>query len=60
MEFHSLDQLLTFLRAADEAALAGKVRFPCPLCHGEAVIESAPFGRTARCPACGISATVSK
>ena len=58
MEFHSFDQLLTFLQAADEAALTGQLRFPCPLCGGEAVIESAPFGRTARCPACGLSATL--
>lgn len=58
MDFHTLDQLLPFLQAADAAAHAGRKDFPCPLCGGRAVIETAPLGRSACCPACGVSASL--
>ena len=60
MDFHSPAQLIAFLRATDDAVQAGQDHFLCPICQKEAVIESAPFGQTARCPACGLSATVAK
>ena len=50
MDFHTPEQLLAFLRAAETAARAGKDRFLCPVCRKEASIAPAPFGWTANCP----------
>ena len=58
MDFHTPEQLLAFLRAAETAARAGKDRFLCPVCRKEASIAPAPFGWTANCPVCGITAPV--
>ena len=43
MDFHTPEQLLAFLRAAETAARAGKDRFLCPVCRKEASIAPAPL-----------------